>query len=95
MKLGDAWEMATLGSFVLARIAQLENTPLINQVDHYVRLTQKVTLAPMQIHKTVGIAKIPILSKRLNVMTESLPAEKPSEGVEAVTSYETFKTRGE
>ena len=48
VKLGDAWEVGTLGSFVLARIAQLENIPMINQVDHYVRLTQKVTLAPMQ-----------------------------------------------
>ena len=74
VKLGDAWEMGTLGSFVLARIAWLEDTPMINQVDHYVRLTRKVTLAPMQVHKTVGITKIPILSKRLNVMTESLPA---------------------
>ena len=39
VKLGDAWEMGTLGSFMLARIAQLENTPMINQVDHYVRST--------------------------------------------------------
>ena len=39
VKLGDAWEMGTLGSFVLVRVAQLENTPVINQVDHYVRLT--------------------------------------------------------
>ena len=39
VKLGDAWEMGTLGTFVLARIAQLEDTPMINQVDHYVRLT--------------------------------------------------------
>ena len=94
VKLGDAWEMGTLGSFVLARIAQLENTPMINQVDHYVRLTQKVTLALMQVHKTVGIAKIPILSKRLNVMTESLPAQEAIEGVKAITSYETFKQGG-
>ena len=39
VKFGDAWEVGTLGSFVSARIAQLENTPVINQVDHYVRLT--------------------------------------------------------
>ena len=39
VKLGDAWEMGTLGSFMSARIAQLEDTPMINQVDHYVRLT--------------------------------------------------------
>ena len=45
VKLGDAWAVGTLGSFVSARISQLENTPMIHQVDHYVRLTQKVTLA--------------------------------------------------
>ena len=42
----------------------------------------------------VGVAKIPILSKRLNVMTESLPAREAIEGVEAVPSYETFKQGG-
>ena len=94
VKLRDAREMGTLGSFMSARIAQLENTPMINQVDHYVRLTQKVTLAPMQVHKTVGVTKIPILSKRLNMMTELLPAREAIEGVEAITSYETFKEGG-
>ena len=73
-KMGDAWEVGTLGSFVLARIAQLENAPMINQIDHHIRLTWKASLPPMQVHKTVGVAKIPILSKRLNVMTELLPA---------------------
>ena len=95
VKLGDAWEVGTLGNFVLARIAQLENIPMINQVDHYVRLTRKVTLAQMQVHKTVGVAKTPILSKRLNVMTELLLAREAIEGVEAITSYETFKQGGE
>ena len=94
VKLGDAWEVGTLGSFVSARIAQLDKTPMINQVDHYMRLTRKVTLPPMQVHKTVGVAKIPILSKRLNVMTESLPAREAIEGVETVASYETFKQGG-
>ena len=74
VKLGDVWEIGALGSFVSARIAQLDKTPMIDQIDHYVRLTRKVTLPPMQVHKTVGVAKIPILSKRLNIMTESLPA---------------------
>ena len=94
VKLGDAWEMGALGSFVSARIAQLNETPMINQVDHYVRLMRKVTLPPMQVHKMVGVAKIPVLSKRLNVMTESLPAREAIEGVEAVPSYETFKQGG-
>ena len=94
VKLGDAWEMGTLGSFISARIAQLNETPMINQVDHYVRLTRKITLLPMQVHKTVGVAKILILSKRLNVMTESLLVREAIEGVETVSSYETFKQGG-
>ena len=94
VKLVDAWEVGTLGSFVSAKIAQLENAPMVNQIDHYVRLTQKVTLPPMQVHKTVGVAKIPILSKRLNVMIESLLAQEAIEGVETVSSYETFKQGG-
>ena len=94
VKFGDAWEMGTLGSFVSARIAQLNETPMINQVDHYVRLTRKITLPPMQVHKAVEVAKIPVLSKRLNVMTESLLAQEAIEGIEAVPSYETFKQGG-
>ena len=49
--LGDGWEMGTLGSFVSARIAQLEKAPMIHQVDHYVRLMRNVTLALMQFIK--------------------------------------------
>ena len=93
-KFGDAWEVGTLGSFVSARIAQLENAPMIHQVDHYVRLTRKVTLVPMQVHKTVGVAKIPMLSKRLNMMTEPLLAREAIEGIKAISSYETFKQGG-
>ena len=48
----------------------------------------------MQVHKTVGIAKIPILSNRLNVMTELLLAQEAIEGIETVSSYETFKQGG-
>ena len=48
----------------------------------------------MQVHKTVGVAKIPVLSKRLNVMTELLLAREAIEGVEAISSYETFKQGG-
>ena len=67
---------------------------MINKVDHYVRLTRKITLPPMQVHKMVGVAKIQILSKRLNAMTESLPAQEAIEGIEAVSSYKTFKQGG-
>ena len=93
-KLGEVWEVGTLGSFVLARIAQLEKTPIIHQVDHYVRLTRNVTLVPMQVHKMVGIAKILVISKRLNIIIEPLPAREAIGGVEAIASYETFKQGG-
>ena len=86
-KLGEAWEMGMLGSFVSAQRAQLEETLMIQQVDHYVRLTRNVTLAPMQVHKTVGIAKILILSKILNVIMEPLPFREAIEGAQAIPSY--------
>ena len=79
------------GEFVSARIAQLEKVPMIHQVDHYVRLMRNVSLAPMQVHETVGIAKILVLSKRLNVITEPLPIREAINGMEAIASYETFK----
>ena len=71
--LGKAWEVGMLGSFVSARMAELNEIPMIQQVDHYVRLTRNITLLPMQVQKTVGSVKIPILAKRLNVVTEPLP----------------------
>ena len=92
--LGEAWEMGTLGSFVLARIVQLGETPMIQQVDHYIRLTWNVTLPPMQVHETVGAAKIPVLSKHLNVIAEPLPLREAIDGVKAITGYETFKEGG-
>ena len=53
-----------------------------------------VTIPAMQVHKTIGITKIPLLTKRLNVMTESLPHREEIKGVEAIPSYETFKQVG-
>ena len=67
---------------------------MIHQVDHNVRLMRNVTLPPMQVHKMVGIAKIPVLSKRLNVIMEPLPLQEAIDGVEAIASYETFKQGG-
>ena len=89
--LGGAWEMGTLGTFVLARIVQLGETPMIQQVDHYIGLTRNITFPPMQVHKTEGMAKIPVLSKHLNMIMEPLPVREAIDGVEAIASYETFK----
>ena len=48
----------------------------------------------MQVHKTVGVAKILVLSKHLNVIAEPLPLREAIDGVEAITNYETFKQGG-
>ena len=93
-KLSPAWYAGALGSQVLAKLAQLEKRPMIDQIDHYVRLTRDVTIPAMQVQKTIGIAKIPVLTKRLNVMTEALPHREEIKGIEAIPSYETFKQSG-
>ena len=82
-KLSPAWYAGALGSQVLAKLAQLEERPMIDQIDHYVRLMRDVTVPAMQVQKTIGIAKIPILTKRLNVMTEALPHKEEIKRIEA------------
>ena len=82
-KLSPAWYAGALGSQVLVKLAQLEEKPIIDQIDHYMRLMRDVTIPAMQIHKTIGIAKIPMLIKRLNVMTEALPHREEIKGLEA------------
>ena len=93
-KLSQAWYAGALGSQVIAKLAQFEERPMIDQIDHYVRLMRDVTIPVMQVQKTIGITKIPILTKRLNVMTEALPHREEIKGIEAIPSYETFKQGG-
>ena len=93
-KLSSAWYAGTLGSQILAKLAQLEERPMIDQIDHYIRLMRDVTIPAMQVQKTIGIAKIPILTKRLNMMTEALPHREEIKGIEAIPSYEAFKQGG-
>ena len=42
----------------------------------------------------MGIAKILVLAKQLNVIAESLPPRGAIDDVKAITSYETFKQGG-
>ena len=93
-KLSPAWYAGALGSQVLAKLAQLEERPMIDQIDHYVRLMRDVTTPVMQVQKTIGIAKLPVLIKRLNMMIEALPHREEIEGIEAISSYKTFKQGG-
>ena len=57
-KLSPAWYAGALGSKVLAKLVQLEERPMIDQIDHYIRLMRDVTIPAMQVQKTIGIAKI-------------------------------------
>ena len=93
-KLSPAWYAGALGSQVLAKLAQLEERPMINQIDHYFRLMRDVTIPAIQVQKTIGTAKLPVLTKRLNVMTEALPHQEQIKGIEGIPSYETFKQGG-
>ena len=93
-KLSSAWYTGALGSQVSVKITQLKEKPMIDQIDHYVRLTRDVTIPAMQVHKTVGVARVPILTKWLNVITEALSHREEIKGIEAVPSYETFKQGG-
>ena len=93
-KFSPAWYVGALGSQVLAKLAQLKEKPIIDQIDHNIRLMRDVTIPAMQAHKIIGIAKMPIFTKRLNVMTEDLPHREEIKGVEAIPSYETFKQGG-
>ena len=62
-----------VGHHVIARHAQLRDyRAMTDQIDHAVKLTHDVVIPPMQCKKTVGIAKIPCLAKRMNVITEPL-----------------------
>ena len=50
-KLSPAWYVGALGSQVLAKLAQRKEKPIIDQIDHYIRLTRDVTIPAMQVHK--------------------------------------------
>ena len=88
-KLSLAWYAGALGSQVLAKLEQLEERPLIDQIDHYVRLMRDVIIPAMQVQKTISVTKIPV-----NVMTKALPHREEIKGIEAIPSYETFKQGG-
>ena len=93
-KLSLAWYVGALGCQILAKLAQLEERPMIDQIDHYVKLMRDVMIPVMQVQKTIGITKIPVLTKKLNMMMEALPHREEIKGIEAIPSYETFKQGG-
>ena len=53
---------------------------------------RNITLQPRQATKSMGMVKLPVLSKRLNVMTEPKENVGDITGVNSVETYATIKT---
>ena len=61
-KLSLTWYAGALGSQVSAKLAPLEERPIIDQIDH-VRLMRDVTIPAMQVHRLLAIQKYPFSQK--------------------------------
>ena len=63
--LGKEWQLGTVGFKVKARQAALrgEGKPMIDRIDHEIKLSRNITLQPRQATKSTGMVKLPILSK--------------------------------
>ena len=57
--------MGILGAKIQARQAKLEGkiSPMINQIDHEIKLSQNVTIQPRKAMKSTGVVQLPVLSK--------------------------------
>ena len=65
---------------------------MIDRIDHEIKLSKNITLQPRQATKSMGMVKLPVLSKRLNVMTEPKENVGDITGVNSVKTYATIKT---
>ena len=92
--LGKEWQSGTIGFKVKARQAALrgEGKPMIDRIDHEIKLSKNITLQPKQATKSTGMVKLPVLSKRLNVTTEPKENIGDIAGVNSVETYATVKT---
>ena len=69
-----------------------EGEPMIDRIDHEIKLSRNITLQPRQATKSTGMVKLPVLSKRLNVTTEPKENIGDITGVNSVETYATVKT---
>ena len=63
--LGKEWQSGTVGFKVKARQAALrgEGKPMIDRIDHEIKLSRNIMLQPRQATKSMGMVKLPVLSK--------------------------------
>ena len=63
---------------------------MIRRINSEVRLTKNLVLPPQQASKTMGLARISVLNKRINVAT-GIHEELEKWEVELLPSYENMK----
>ena len=76
-----------------ARQAKLEGKipPMIDQVDHKIKLSWNVTIHPRKAVKSTGMVWLPVLSKWLNVTAEPMQDIGNFHDMHAIESYTTVK----
>ena len=91
--LGREWKTGILGIKVEARQAKLERKipPMIDQVDHDIKLSHNVTIKPTKVLKSTGVVQLPVLSKQLNVTAEPMQNIGNFQDVHAIKSYTMVK----
>ena len=92
--LGVEWQSGIVREKIKARQVQLwgETKPMVDWIDHEIKLTKNITIPPRKALKTMGMVKLPVLSKRLNVTAEPLENIGHFNGVHSIESYGTVKT---
>ena len=90
---GVAWKSGTVGKKIKVRQAQLKGGPksIVDSVDYEVKLSKNITIPPGKAVKTMGMVKLPVLSKRLNVTVEPMDNLGHINGVHLVESYSMVK----
>ena len=71
--MSQGWKRGVVGWKIIAKQLQLAckgEEPMIQRINCKVRLTKNLVLPPRQASKTMGLARILVLSKRINVATD-------------------------
>ena len=91
--VGKEWKTGILSAKVEARQAKLEGKipPMIDQVDHEIKLSWNVTIHPRKAVKFTGMVQLPVLSKWLNVTAEPMQNIGNFHDVHAIESYTMVK----
>ena len=78
-----------MGVKIEARQAKLEGKipPMIDQVDHDIKLSRNVTIHPRKVVESTGVVQLPVLSKWLNVTAEPMQNIGNFHDVHAIESY--------